>query len=156
VYVTFVASVLNRLYDAMRHPTAAAVGTQAETVSGFEHLRGHKYCLLVTYKRNGVAVATPVWFGMGDGNVYVRSEGDVAKVKRIRNDARARIAPCTIRGRPLGPPAEGRARIIEKGSAEEDVAEATQREHYGLERRVYERFAGTLVSSLVYIAVAPA
>ena len=77
---------------------------------GFEHLRGHKYCLLVTYKRSGEPVPTPVWFGLGDGELYVRSEADVAKVKRIRNDSRVRVAPCTVRGKPLGPPAEGRAR----------------------------------------------
>jgi PPOX class probable F420-dependent enzyme len=151
-----VASVLNRLYDAMRHPSSAAVGKQSETVSGFEHLRAHKYCLLVTYRKNGAAVPTPVWFGMRDGVVYVRSEGDVAKVKRIRNDPRARVAPCTIRGRPLGPPADGRARILEKGSQEEHVAETALREHYGLERRIYERVAGTLTTSLIYIAITPA
>ena len=71
---------------------------------GFEHLRGHKYCLLVTYKRSGEPVPTPVWFGLGDGKLYVRSEAGVAKVRRIRNDPRVRVAPCTVRGKPLGPP----------------------------------------------------
>jgi PPOX class probable F420-dependent enzyme len=151
-----VASPLDRLYHAMRHPSASAVGTQPDTVSGFEHLRGHKYCLLVTYKRNGDAVPTPVWFGLRDAKVYIRSEGDVAKVKRIRNDPRVRLAPCTVRGRTVGPPAEGLARPIEKGSPDEDVAEAALKANYGLGRKLYERVAGTLVSSLVYIEVTPA
>ena len=76
--------------------------------AGIRALAGHKYCLLVTYKRSGEGVRTPVWFGLGDGKLYVRSEADVAKVKRIRNDQRVRVAPCTVRGKPLGLPAEGR------------------------------------------------
>jgi PPOX class probable F420-dependent enzyme len=151
-----VASPLNRLYHAMRHPSASAVGTQPETTSGFEHLRGQKYCLLVTYKRNGEAVPTPVWFGLRDGNVYIRSEGHVAKVKRIRNNPRVRLAPCTVRGQAVGPPAEGRARLIEKGSRDEDTAEGALKANYGLGRKLYERLAGTLASSLVYMEVVPA
>jgi PPOX class probable F420-dependent enzyme len=150
-----VPSPLNRVYHAIRHPAAAAVGAQATQATGFEHLRGHKYCLLVTYKRNGDAVPTAVWFGLRDGKVYIRSEADVAKVKRIRNDPRVRVAPCTLRGKPLGPAAEGRARVIE-GPSEEQVAEAALKANYGLGRRMYERAGGALVSELVYLEVAPA
>jgi hypothetical protein len=151
-----VASPLDRLYHAIRHPAAASVGAQAERVSDFEHLRGHKYALLVTYKRNGDAVPTPVWFGLRDGNVYIRTEADVAKVKRIANDPRACLAPCTVRGRPLGPPAQGRARLLERAGADEQVAEAALEANYGLGRKLYERVAGALVSSRVYIEVEPA
>jgi uncharacterized protein len=150
------ASPLNRVYHAIRHPAAATVGTESRTVSGFDHLRGQTYCLLVTYKRNGDAVPTAVWFGLRDGKLYVRSEGDVAKVRRIRNDSRVRVAPCTVRGRPLGAPAEGRARVLERGSPEEDVAEGALKANYGLGRRLYERAGGALAESLVYIEVTPA
>src|SRR2546430_13105972 len=36
----------------------------------------------------------------------------VGKVKRIRANPRTLIAPCDGRGKPLGPAAEGRARIL--------------------------------------------
>src|SRR5207245_434198 len=81
-----------------------------------------KYCLLVTYKRNGEAVPTPVWFGLRDGKVYIRSEGDVAKVRRIRNNPRVRLAPCTVRGQTDGAPAEGRPAPRRTESAREDAA----------------------------------
>jgi PPOX class probable F420-dependent enzyme len=149
-----VAPSLNRVYDAIRHPSASAVGTEPETVAGFEHLRGHKYCLLVTYKRNGDAVPTAVWFGLRDGNAYIRSEADVAKVKRIRNNPRVRLAPCTARGRPLGPAAEGSARVLEHPGGEEENAEAALKANYGLGRRIYERTGSALAT--VYIEVAPA
>jgi PPOX class probable F420-dependent enzyme len=89
-----VTSLPNRFYHWVRHPSAHSPAGEEQTIAGFGHLRGHKYCLLVTYKRSGEAVPTPVWFGLGDGKLYVRSEAAVAKVKRIRNDPHVRIAPC--------------------------------------------------------------
>ena len=67
-------------------PPRPPVISEDPAASGFEHLRGHKYCLLVTYKRNGEAVPTPVWFGLAGGRLYLRSEADAAKVKRVRNE----------------------------------------------------------------------
>lgn len=147
-----VSSLQNRFYHWIRHPSAGSLADETRTVSGFEHLRGHKYCLLVTYKRSGAAVPTPVWFGLVDGRLYVRSEADVGKVKRVRNDPRVRVAPCTVRGKPLGPPAEGRARLLEQ-PGDGPKAEAALQANYGLGRRVYE---GTLGAGAVYLEITPA
>jgi PPOX class probable F420-dependent enzyme len=149
-----VASSLSRFYDSVRHPSARSLATEGATVSGFDHLRGHKYCLLVSYKRDGEAVPTPVWFGLAGGKLYVRSEADAAKVKRIRNDPRARVGPCTARGRPLGPPAEGRARVLED-RADFGAAEAALEANYGLGRKLYERAGGALGVKTVYLEVMP-
>ena len=124
-------------------------------MSGFEHLRGQKYCLLVTYKRSGEAVPTPVWFGLDEGNVYVRSEANVAKVKRIGNDPHVRVAPCTARGKPLGPPAEGRARVLHEAS-DKERAEAALEANYGLGRKIYEGVGGTLGVATVYLEISSA
>ena len=117
-------------------------------------MRGHKYCLLVTYKRRGEAVPTPVWFGLADGKLYVRSEANVAKVKRIRNDLHVRVAPCTARGKPLGPPAEGQARVLDEPS-DEAKAEAALQANYGLGRKVYEGAGGALGVKAVYLEITP-
>src|ERR1700694_835073 len=93
-----VASLSSRFYDWIRHPSARSLAEEQPTSSGFGHLAGRKYCLLVTYKRSGEGVPTPVWFGLGKERLYVRTEADAAKVKRIRNDPRALVAPCTVRG----------------------------------------------------------
>ena len=146
---------LSRFYDSVRHPAARSLASEGTSVSGFYHLRGHKYCLLVTYKRSGQAVPTPVWFGLGDGRLYVRSDADAAKVKRIRNDPRARVGPCTARGKPLGPPAEGRARVLDERS-EIAAAEAALEANYGLGRRLYERAGGALGIETLYLEVTPA
>ena len=121
---------------------------------GFEHLRGHKYCLLVTYKRSGDPVPTPVWFGLGDGKLYVRSEAAVAKVRRIRNDPRVRVAPCTVRGKPLGRPADGRALVLDD-ARDEEHAEAALRGNYGFGRKVYEGVGAALGAETVYLEIIP-
>jgi PPOX class probable F420-dependent enzyme len=149
-----VPSLTNRFYHWIRHPAAQSLAGEQHTVSGFGHLRGHKYCLLVTYRRSGQPVPTPVWFGLGDGNVYIRSEADVAKVKRIRNDPRARVAPCTARGKPVGPAAEGRARVLGQ-AAEIEQAEAALSANYGLGRRLYEGAGTRLGIDTVYLEIAP-
>lgn len=123
-------------------------------MSGFDHLHGQKYCLLVTYKRDGEPVATPVWFGLAGGKLYVRSDADAAKVKRIRNGSRARVGPCTARGKPLGPPAEGRARVLDEPS-NVAAAEAALEANYGLGRRLYERAGEAMGVEAVYLEVAP-
>ena len=149
-----VASLPNRFYHWIRLPSAHALAG-GQQVRGFEHIRGHKYCLLVTYKRSGEAVPTPVWFGLAAEKLYVRSEAAVAKVKRVRNDPRVRVAPCTVRGKPLGPAAEGRARVLDQTSDEEE-AEAALRANYGFGRRLYEGAGGALGAQTVYLEITPA
>jgi hypothetical protein len=140
----------------MRHRGAWGSAT-AEPLSpqhGFGSLQGHKYCLLTTFRKSGEPVPTPVWFGLADGKAYFRTEAAVGKVKRIRNNPRVRVAPCTLRGRPLGPPAEGLARVL--GPEGTDRAERAISANYGLFRRIYEAI-GQRLSSIeqVYIEIAP-
>ncbi|HWX95975.1 MAG TPA: PPOX class F420-dependent oxidoreductase [Solirubrobacteraceae bacterium] len=148
------SSLANRAYHLIRHPSAQTAARGPVTVQGFSGLQGHKYCLLVTYRRSGEPVPTPVWFGLAEGSVYIRSEADAAKVARIRRDARARLAPCTARGKPLGPPAEGRARVLE--GPEQARAEAALQANYGRGRRAYEGVADALGVRGVYLEVVPA
>jgi uncharacterized protein len=138
-------------YDRIRHRSAASVAAMSATGS-LEDLDGRSYCVIVTYKRNGEPVPTPVWFGLADGRVYARTEGDSWKVKRIRRDGRVRVAPSTMRGRPLGPPFEGVARMLEP--SEHERAERALASNYGLERSIYVRLLGE--ADPAYIEVQPA
>ncbi len=81
--------------------------------STFAPFGDHKYLSLETFKKSGEGVKTPVWFVLHDGLLYVYTEADSWKVKRIRNDPRVRVALCTIRGRVTGPWVDGRASLIE-------------------------------------------
>jgi hypothetical protein len=75
-------------------------------------IQGQKYISLATFRKNGIAVHTPVWFGEEDGKLYVKSRNDSGKYKRIRNNPQIRIAPCTMRGKITGPEFSGSARIL--------------------------------------------
>jgi uncharacterized protein len=75
-------------------------------------IRGQKYVSLTTFRKNGAAVPTPVWFAEEDGKLYVSTRSDSGKYKRLRNNAHVQIAPCTIRGRVTGPQFEATARIL--------------------------------------------
>jgi PPOX class probable F420-dependent enzyme len=75
-------------------------------------IQGKKYISLTTFRRTGVPVATPVWFGEEDGKLYVMTRSDSGKYKRIRNDSQVRVAPCTIRGKVTGPEFAAAARVL--------------------------------------------
>jgi PPOX class probable F420-dependent enzyme len=145
----------NRFYDRIRHHAAATAVQQPSSGGSFDALRGHKYALVVTFKRDGSAVPTPVWFGLdADGRLYFRTGAEVAKVRRIRNDPRVLVAACTLRGKPRGPSFEGRARVL--GADEKAHAEAAIQSNYGAGRRLYESAADAVGGEEAYVEVVPA
>ena len=147
------ADVSNRFFLRIRHRDAFSAAAQPGKAQGFDALRGHKYVLLTTFRRSGEPLPTPVWFGLGDdGNVYFLSEARLGKVKRIRNDPHVRLAPCSLRGKPLGPAAEGRARVLAPN--EKERAEAAIKANYGLGRRLYQGAESGI--EMAYVEVAPA
>jgi uncharacterized protein len=75
-------------------------------------IHGQKYISLTTFRKTGVAVSTPVWFGEDDNKLYVMTRSDMGKTKRIRNNPQVKVAPCSIRGRVTGPEFAARARIL--------------------------------------------
>ncbi len=75
-------------------------------------IHGQKYISLVSFRKNGAAVRTPVWFAEDAGKLYVMTGSHLGKYKRIRNNPRVTIAPCTIRGKVTGAEFPARARIM--------------------------------------------
>lgn len=75
-------------------------------------IRDQKYISLISFRKNGSAVPTPVWFGEKDGKLYLMTGSGTGKYKRIRNNSQVRVAPCTFRGRITGPEFAATARIL--------------------------------------------
>lgn len=67
-------------------------------MSTLGELDRYRYMSLATFRRSGAEVATPVWFAMSGGKLYVFTAGDSGKVKRLRHTSRARVAPSDGRG----------------------------------------------------------
>ena len=95
-------------------------------------IRGHKHICLTTFRKSGVAVPTPVWFSEANGQLYVKTRNDSGKYKRIRNNPRVQIAPCTMRGTITGPQFEATARILPP--EDWSSADKTMRRKYWLTR----------------------
>jgi len=75
--------------------------------------RGQKYMSLETFKKNGGGVKTPVWFVLHNNALYVYTEADSWKVKRIRNNPRVRVAVCNFRGAVKGDWVDATASIVD-------------------------------------------
>jgi uncharacterized protein len=78
-------------------------------------IRGQKYISLITARKNGTKVATPVWFGEDVNRLYVMTRSTFGKVKRIRNNPLVEVAPCTISGKVIGDRFFAHARIVPPG-----------------------------------------
>lgn len=115
-----------------------------------------KYFNLETFRKTGIGVRTPVWFApdpaiSGVTVFYIFSEANVGKVKRIRNNPKVRIAPCSMRGELRGAWVDARARIC----AGDEVAHGRQllRRKYGWLKILGDFFGRLLRHQNVIIAI---
>jgi hypothetical protein len=100
------------------------------------------YLNLATFKRNGDAVETPMWFVTLDDTIYLFTDGTSYKVKRLRRDERIRIAPCNATGKLSGEWSDGRGEIVEDSAIAYRVYAALKKK-YGWQMRLLD-FASTL------------
>ena len=79
-----------------------------------------RYVSLTTYRKDGTAVATPVWHVVNGGDLVVVSDAEAWKVKRIRNNSHVVVTVCGFRGdiAPGAPSAEGTARLLDEADTE--------------------------------------
>ncbi|MBV8981967.1 MAG: PPOX class F420-dependent oxidoreductase [Acidimicrobiia bacterium] len=144
------AKASDRFYDRMRSADASTVA-DARPTGSIDDLEGRKYCVLVSYRKNGQPMPSPLWFGVADRKLYFHTSPDGYKVKRIRNNPEVLVAPCDSRGKPLGPPFTGKARIV--ADAEADTAERALKSNYGIGRRIYTALGRSVPA--VYVEVTP-
>ena len=93
-----------------------------------------KYINLETYRRNGQAVRTTVWFVMDAGTIYIRTDMNSGKVKRIKNNPNVRITPSGARGQLKGKWIEGKIKMA--GSLELEHANQRLEQKYGIQGKI--------------------
>ena len=110
-----------------------------------------KYLNLVTYRKSGTAVSTPLWFIEDRGVLYVRTPAKSGKVKRLRNNPHVRVVPSDRHGNPKGVWIDGQARIVDCTEAER----ANQLVHrkYGWRKKLIELWYKRNPEKRVTIAV---
>ena len=147
------AAVFNARLTTRLTPPGAREIVDAPCSGSLAEVRACKRSLLVTFRRDGTPVPTPVWAAQAGGRLYVRTDRTAGKVKRLRNDPRLLVAPCTVRGRPLGAPLEATARML--APEEEPVAERTLAARYGLGRAIFEWAMDVLRVDMSYLEITP-
>jgi PPOX class probable F420-dependent enzyme len=78
-------------------------------------IEDEKYVLLTTYRRDGRAVATPVWWvALGGGEYGFWTSSGSGKAKRLAHTARVTVQPSNSRGvvKEGTEPLEGTARLV--------------------------------------------
>ena len=93
-----------------------------------------KYLNLETYKNNGQAVKTPVWFVVNDGTIYIATPSTAGKVKRLNHHKNVRIVPSDLKGKPKGDWIDATAYFANE--SESDQAIKLRKKKYGLMARL--------------------
>jgi uncharacterized protein len=102
-----------------------------------------RYIALITYRRDGRPVTTPVWSAPLHDKLYVITAKSTGKARRVRATGRVTFAPSTMNGgRILGEWQEGTGRIVEDEPRRSEALAALQRK-YGWQLSV-----ATLISRL--------
>ena len=81
-----------------------------------------KYIALETFRKNGDAVKTPVWFVEENDLIFVITRELTGKVKRLKNNSKVRVATSNFLGTPKGQWITGKARLVEGDGAKKAIA----------------------------------
>jgi len=92
------------------------------------------YVSLVTYRKTGVEVKTPVWIAKNSGAYYIFSEAKAGKVKRIKNNSEVKIAKCNLKGLVSSEWISGSAQIVTNEKEIADMYKAFDQK-YGWQTR---------------------
>ena len=100
------------------------------------------YVSLLSWKRDGSGVETPVWAAPLDGKLVVFTLKDSFKVKRIRRNPKVRVAKCDVAGKVLCPWDDGTGVLVDDAAHEARAYDALNAK-YGWQMRL-----GTLMRSI--------
>jgi len=97
-------------------------------------LADERFVSLTTFRRSGAGVATAVWIARHGEDLIVTTPATSGKVKRLRNDPRVEMRPCSRSGHvdDDAPTVAGTAEIVPDSDTDRGII----RRKYGLEYRV--------------------
>ncbi len=128
-------------------------GNQSRANDPFAYLAPQEFLVLTTYRKNGIAVPTTVWFAYERGKIYITTNTAAGKIKRVRNNGRVQMTPSDRVGNLLGQPEVAGDAKEAQTSEEKAQALAALEQKYGEQ---FQRIAGQDTGSRTYIVVEPA
>jgi len=90
-----------------------------------------QYLNIETFRKSGAGVRTPVWFAQEDGALYIWTQTDSGKAKRIRNNPDVKVAPSKVDGTPVGEWVPAKAYADDSDEATQHV-KALLKKKYGI------------------------
>ena len=123
----------------------------------FENLQAQQFMNLITFRKSGVEVRTPVWFVQDGTSLYVMTGKDAGKIKRIRNNPSIVVEPADRAGKTLGDAVTAHAQLI-SDPAVATHANALLTQNYGFMKRMFD-FVALLNGGLknrAYVVITPA
>ncbi len=101
-------------------------------------LANEKFISLTTFRRDGRAVPTALWFVLDGDQLLFWTGPQTGKVKRLRNNPKVTVAPSTRRGKPTGPAFDATVRFL----PEAEFPRVTQlmNAKYGFIKRLIDTF----------------
>lgn len=123
-------------------------------------LADEPFVSLTTFRKTGEPVSTPVWIGREGDALIVTTPAESGKVKRLRNNARVELRPCSRMGRVAedAPTVSGRAEILDDDASRASLAPLFPAK-YGLEYRAFmavERMGRSGQKPRVLLRITPA
>ncbi|MCX6016321.1 MAG: PPOX class F420-dependent oxidoreductase [Chloroflexales bacterium] len=123
----------------------------------FENLQSQQFMNLITYRKSGQTVRTPVWFVQEEACLYVMTGKDAGKIKRIRNNPTIVVEPSDRTGKSLGPELAAQAHLITDPVIAAHASSLLNKK-YGFMKRIFDfmaMFSGGL-KNRAYIVITPA
>jgi len=119
-------------------------------MSEIQNWDSKKHIALETYRKNNLAVKTPVWFVVHNNLIYVITRDKTGKIRRLRNNPSVRIAQCNFFGKPSGNWISGNARFTT--DEETKIALNLRKKKYGLMDTI-ARFASRKKGNLIVFSI---
>jgi len=96
-------------------------------------LGAEKFVSLTTFKKDGSAVAAPMWIGRDGDHLFFWTPVDSWKAKRAKNNSRVMLVPCSRSGkvREGAEPVNGVAEVITEPATVQRLTDVI-RDKYGL------------------------
>ena len=98
-----------------------------------------KYVLITTFRKNGDAVPSPVWIvSFADGKAGFTTDEVSGKVKRIRNNPKVTLQPCSVKGTPKEGSAVVEATAEVLVGADAQATQAAVRRKYSVMTKLFK------------------
>ena len=110
-------------------PTQTIESPVRRPAADLDRLFPGRYLSVTSFKRDGTGVATPLWFVSDGLRLLALTDLRSAKVRRIRRNPRAMVAPCRADGKVRGEPVAARVEVL-TDTLELERAQALLRERY--------------------------